>query len=242
MITISHGGDIGDIIYSLPTVKAILKKEKKKQCIFYLYLNQQQARMNRTLAEFIKPLLLYQPYIKEVNIVENLPKIDYNLDVWRQHKDIRNRHIAFAHADSQHLEVDISKAWLKVPKVKKFDVVLLARSGRNRSKNFRWNEVFKGMKGKFAFVGTVQEFEEMHFQGVPHLKVKDALHLAKHIKACNLFVGNQSFPYALAEATKVNRIQETSESAPNCLPFGDNAWTSRGSDTNSIIALISLYS
>ena len=40
-----------------------------------------------------------------------------------------------------------------------------------------------------------------------------------------MFVGNQSFVYSLAEALKVNRIQESFQGSPNCLPKSDNGHT-----------------
>jgi hypothetical protein len=47
--------------------------------------------------------------------------------------------------------------------------------------------------------------------------VQDALHLARVIDGCKLFIGNQSFPLALAMALNVRVIQECCPRTPDCI-------------------------
>ena len=63
-------------------------------------------------------------------------------------------------------------------------------------------------------------------QSIPHLKwiqVNDFLELAGIIAGCKLFIGNQSFPFSIAEGLKVPRILEVYYKAANVIPEGENA-------------------
>jgi ADP-heptose:LPS heptosyltransferase len=56
-----------------------------------------------------------------------------------------------------------------------------------------------------------------------YAECSDFLQLARVVKSARLFIGNQSFPYALAEALKVPRILEVCPLYPVVTPTGDNA-------------------
>jgi hypothetical protein len=63
-------------------------------------------------------------------------------------------------------------------------------------------------------VGTEAEFED--FGHGEHRVVDNALDLARIIDGASVFVGNQSLPYAIAEAVKVGRVLELSPHIQNC--------------------------
>jgi len=44
--------------------------------------------------------------------------------------------------------------------------------------------------------------------------------MASKISACDLFIGNQSMPFAIAEGLKVRRILEVAPAVPNVIPEG----------------------
>ena len=50
----------------------------------------------------------------------------------------------------------------------------------------------------------------------PHVATSDALELAQVINGADLFVGNQSFPLAVAEALKKPVVVEVDPGEPNC--------------------------
>jgi hypothetical protein len=56
------------------------------------------------------------------------------------------------------------------------------------------------------------------------LQVEDALHMAEVIAGCDTFVGNQSFPFAIAEGLKVTRVLESYQGAPNVIPIGGKTY------------------
>ena len=71
-----------------------------------------------------------------------------------------------------------------------------------------------------------EEYERMKLS-IPQLEYKKTdnfLSLASTIAGAKLFIGNQSFPYSLAEAIKVPRILESYYLSPNVIPEGENAY------------------
>ncbi len=55
-------------------------------------------------------------------------------------------------------------------------------------------------------------------------QVSDFLQLAQLIAGSRLFIGNQSLPFAIAEALKVNRLLEVYYKAPNVAVSGRNGY------------------
>lgn len=56
------------------------------------------------------------------------------------------------------------------------------------------------------------------------LESSDFHHLAALISGSRLFIGNQSFPFAIAEALKVNRLLEVYYNVPNVIVAGRNGY------------------
>jgi GT2 family glycosyltransferase/tetratricopeptide (TPR) repeat protein len=79
--------------------------------------------------------------------------------------------------------------------------------------------VLDAVRESAVFVGTPAEHKEFvrEFGIVPYQPTADLLELARVIAGAALFVGNQSCPYAIAEALKVPALQETREVDPNCV-------------------------
>ena len=59
---------------------------------------------------------------------------------------------------------------------------------------------------------------------IRHRPVKDFLEMASVIAGAKLFIGNQSFPFSLAEALKVNRLLEVHFQCPNVTVYGDKGF------------------
>ena len=72
------------------------------------------------------------------------------------------------------------------------------------------------------FIGIEEEYEDMK-QVLPDLQFKpvnDFLEMATIINSCKLFIGNQSFPFSIAEALKVTRLLESYYKVPNVIVDG----------------------
>ena len=229
--TFKHSGNSGDIIYALPTVLA-LKNEKSAE--FYLQLNQQGCdkshplggvMLNEKMAEMLLPLLDTQHYIDKVGIF-NGQTIDYNLDL------LRELPISLAAGDISrwyfhifNVYADLSKPWINVvPNTQYKDSIILARSERYLNPYFDYS--FLKKYPNIVFVGVEKEFQLMKKQ-VPNaqfVSVNNFLELAQIIAGGKFFIGNQSFPYSLAEAMKTPRILEMCYYAPNVVIHGANGY------------------
>lgn len=229
-----HGGPLGDLIYSIPAMIALA--EGKKIHLFldvgaeslYTIEGQHYAggkNFTAKAAEMIKVLILSQQEFSGCDIYEK-QEIDYDMDLFRRFPfDFRMGHIARWQFLVYGVTADLGKAWLKVePDPAYSEEIILARSFRYRTPLLDYR--FIGRFENLTFVGTVEEFEDMR-SVIPHIKykpVKDFLELAQIIAGCRFFVGNQSFPFSLAEALKVKRALEVSYYCPNVIVEGKNGF------------------
>ncbi len=136
--------------------------------------------------------------------------------------------IALADAHLLYLGLPLAerdRAWLTVPSPRHVARVVINRSARYQNRCFPWDRVCQKYHDDAVFVGTRQEHEAFCkvFGLVPFEPTANFLELAEVIAGCELFVGNQSAPYAVAEGLKVRTLQETFPPAPNCVFRRENA-------------------
>lgn len=216
-----HPGDLGDIIYGLPVIKA------RGGGKLFLENSMIWGRepMSKGRINFIKPLLEYQPYIHSVKAWEDEPSENMNFyrEVWkdeiRKKMNTPRKSLAKRMCDAHNVGDDILKsAWLEVPKPKMVAEVVMARSPRYHGV-FPWEEIVKKYRKRAVFVGLPEEHRafEKRFGKVEYYPVTDALELARVIAGARLFIGNQSFPFAIAEGLKQNSILEVWPLGPDCL-------------------------
>ena len=241
--TFLHSGDLGDVIYALPTMQAL------GGGIIYLSLHHQQhmkdlqnrgyiphkfptgtTKYDRSPAgltehsfELVRPLLLKQPYISSV-LLWNGESVDFDLNEWRTTTGIDFRRTSIAKACATQFRVDpsvCSSRWLSTDNVssKVGRKIVISRSSRYQNERFPWRRVLGKYADDSVFVGTSDEHNDFSakFIPIPFVETKDLLDLTRVIAASLLFVGNQSLPYAIAEGLKVATIQETCAWVPNCV-------------------------
>lgn len=105
--------------------------------------------------------------------------------------------------------------FMKTPTLKGRIIVNLTERYRNPNITYY---CLKQYESKVVFAGTQKEYELFKLQwelNVPRLHVDNFLDLAKAIKECAFFIGNQSFPFALSESMKTPRLLEVCSWAPN---------------------------
>ncbi len=228
-----HSGNCGDIIYAVPVMQAIAKGRP-----IHLHLNIDQkvsygksphplgnVMLNKKMADMLSPLLLSQRNFKTCDIWAG-QKIDIDLDYIRKYPFLLNRgNIArwYFLVFGEFYELD--KPWLDItPDHSVNNAIVVARSQRYHAPGIQYD--FLKKYGEIYFIGVEKEFEEMQ-KAVPHIKYKpvnDFLEMAKLVAGSKLFIGNQSFPYSLAEATKVNRLLEWYFQTPNVIVEGKNGF------------------
>jgi len=233
--TFKHSGNSGDIIYSLPTLYALAGGVQAD-----LYLNLDlpmiysivrgphpllNTMLNQNMFSMLRPLLLAQPEINRCEVY-NGENIDYDLDIFRNSPFPSHAgNIARWYFLHFAVNADLGKPWLRVnANCDVSDCIVIARSQGYHSPGIDYS--FLQKYGKLLFVGVPEEYEAMK-KALPDLEyhqVADFLELAEIIAGCRLFIGNQSFPFSIAEALKVRRILEVCYHCPNVIVEGSNGY------------------
>lgn len=229
-----HSGLIGDIIYAIPAMKALAGD---KDIHLHLLINQpslykksmkhynQNKILTEKSVEWLAPLLLAQEGFAVCDVYKD-QRVDYDLDDFRKYPfDYNSGHICRWYFLAYGITADLTKPWLKVsPDQAMKDEILVARSFRYRAPGIRYD--FLKQYPAISFIGLPDEFEDMK-QAIPQLKyrkVNNFLELAQVVAGCRFFIGNQSFPYAVAEGLKVKRAVEVCFECPNVIPEGENGY------------------
>jgi len=233
--TFHHSGDLGDIIYSLPTLKYLTKGKKCKLFIDYnmdsiasFFPKIRGKKEDGTPTgicdkkfRFIQPLLEFQSYINSA-ARPNEEIADINLDFFRKmhnQDSICNKYRKFFSTPLNYYE----KPWIEAQPIRIREVIF-ARTDRYQNEDFPWGNLVKKYPDA-GFVGLKTEHEGFceKFGKVDFISVENALHMASVIQGSELFIGNQSLAYSIAEGMKKNSIQETSSRIPDCIYPRQNA-------------------
>lgn len=218
MSSFRHSGDYGDIIYALGVIRMVPGGPHR------LCLVDRPFTANITgRADAIIPLIESQEYIESCECSEE--PVDFDFSSFRPH--YRHTH-TLLDAQYQHLAMEISgvesdkgvSPWLTAKPNKKYNgKVIFARSPRYNNDSMDWRLIASRYRRVALFVGLDKEYDTFcyHFGDVDRLEVGDYKELAEAIAGCELFIGNQSSPFSIAEGLKVRRIQETSINNPDCV-------------------------
>lgn len=257
--TVKHMANIGDIIASMISIKTYYEKTGRK-VIFCQQLNVLasyyagaihptkdeaggQVMCNKAMFDMIKPLLLSQEYIEDVQVYSG-QDINIDFDVIRKNIFVNmpnqaiQQWLFMAHPD---LASDISKSWIHIKEVdisecgliypgivtqilpiedlKDKIVINFTERYRNNIVNYFF---LKKHQNNLIFAGTEKEhtlFCAKWELAIPRLIVKDFLQLSYIIKNAKFLLSNQSFCWNVAESMKTPRILELCEYAPNCQSF-----------------------
>lgn len=229
-----HSGNAGDIVYSLPAALAIAGKA----AVYYhfsldgkgVYGKSPHPLGNKMLTEkmvnMLTPLLTTNPQVHSCAIHQPSDSIDIDLDLIRSHPvNMGAGHIARWYFQVFAVNADLGKPWLFAESDSGVnDTIVIARSQRYRAPGIDY--AFLKKYPKLLFVGVEQEWKEMRemLPNIDYRPVKDFLELAQIIGGSKLFIGNQSFPFSIAEGLKTKRLLEVYWRAPNVIPEGKNGY------------------
>lgn len=234
IVNFKHSGKVGDIIYSIPAIKALCGEYGAD---LYLNLNvpvgyppymknSSPVMLNRAIFEMVYPLLMAQPEIKSCKPYHN-EKIDVDLDLFRELPlDLDKGHISRWHFLLYPGTYPLNEAWLNITEVSSIakDAIILARSQRYIAPGIDYS--FLKRYPKVLFIGLQEEYQDMK-ERVPNIiyqPVSNFLEMASLIAGAKLFIGNQSSPFAIAEGLKVNRLLEVYFDSPHVIPEGNNGF------------------
>ena len=215
MATFRHGGHMGDMIYGLPAIRAA----GGGTLVMHAH---PRGKFNQQQCDLIRPLLVAQSYIDDVVFDNRRDGFDLNGNRYGpSRQNIAERHLKIV----GHPVSLKNQPWLIAPEPKKVARVVFHRSPRYHNDKFPWKRVFEKYGKDAVMVGLPFEHEQFcrEVGRVPYLPTKDYLELANVLAGCELFVGNQSSPYAVAEGMKINTIQEVCPRIANCIFDRSNA-------------------
>jgi hypothetical protein len=199
--TFWHAGDIGDIIYSLPTIRFLGGGK-----LYLCPASFTDTLMTPERAANIATLIECQPYITSVQYRDK--PTGFNLNQWRMphcHFKIGTTLAAMclATAGAEAKEADV--AWLENIRPIQTLPIVISRSARYHNPLFPWKTIPAFYKDQIVFVGTREEHAAFcdEFGHVPYCATPTLLDLAQVIAGAQLFIGNQSAPFAIAEGLKI---------------------------------------
>lgn len=225
-MVISTQGDIGDCVFLLGIIRQIPNGPH------VLALRPGGGTKYRTpadmqkLHDLIAPLVLKQPYVSEIKIIDQSAKVDWASEQFRERFYTPGETLFQAHLNhlvkTHHIGRTFSpkEAWLEVePSKLSANRIVINRTGRYRNPFFMWGEVVKHYRNRLLFVGLHHEWREFigTFGYVEFKPTSNMLETAELIAGSELFIGNQSCANAINEGLKHRSIQETDTNIPDCV-------------------------
>lgn len=206
-----HSGCIGDIIYSIPTMKAL--------GVTNLYVDDRpwtKPIVNRIDA--FRRLIESQGIAVKKHEDEN---IDFDLSTYRNGGMIYGDTIANRVARWMGVKIDLSKPWMQIneknPATK--GKIVVSRGARWHGEFFPWKRLVSELGEKMVFVGLPEEHQDFCslFGNIEYLPTIDLYDVATAIAGADLFIGNQSSPNAIANGIHKESIIETCLYAFDCI-------------------------
>lgn len=197
-------GDLGDVIASLPAVRALGGGE---YIIGFHEWTGQRESMRGPRFEAIKPLLESQPYIHSVQWSDHPRNITHDFSSFRSAYSL---HGNLAEQQARHVGAQIKlHPWLQV-ETKVNNKIVMARSLRYRNGLFPWRKLVERYKNKI-FVGLPIEHREFEncFGEIEFVPTSDLLELAKIIADCKCLISNQTAAWWIGAGLGVPVVQET---------------------------------
>jgi len=228
LVTGLHSGNLGDVIYSLPTIKELgINHLILKACADPSF-GGRILRVDDCKA--LAPHLLGEAGIAKVSVfATNIPfeyadvrefGVDYNLDSFRRSFPDPGLHLVYQHALQFGITPKTDGPWLtkRHPTSIKEKYVALAVTPRYRRFSDSYYEQLLAdiPPEKIWIIVTPADRGRLSRCHGNWMFTKDF----GYISNCALFVGNPSFPYAIAEAMKVPRLVELPD-VPNVYPLDD---------------------
>ncbi len=225
-----HSGRLGDLIYSLATIKELSKSHK---CKLYVQIEKpilgshdssRKVFINKRCGDLILPLLRNQDFLDAVNIYKD-EKIDINLDLFRDIPISLSFYSSrwFSHICGININVENTFLSVKPHELIK-NKIIVGRSSRYRNAYINY-KFLKNTKNLLC-IGLKEEFQDSKkdINDLEFHECKDFLEMAEIIKASKFFIGNMSLQYIISEALKVPRLLEASPDFPAAFPVGPNAF------------------
>jgi hypothetical protein len=241
ILEIKHSGQLGDIVYAMPAMMTLAKRLDREKIRLFVPKNkiaQRPAGLKHTAGEFmisdamfayIRPLLESQPCFAEVISVEerSIPASAIDFDIIRGGAlNVSAGNIKDYYFKAFGLLSESKGPWISPGfagrRAGNFDVVI-GRSTRYLNDCINYG-IIDQLSLRTAFIGVEREFDDFMSRhknmNIEYVPTSDALAACNLIASAPLYIGNQSFFFAIAEALQVSRLLEVFEPVPNVVPSG----------------------
>lgn len=201
-LVLHHTGDLGDVIYALPTVRALAREHGPVRLILTPGHGTREL-MGERRAQLILPLLRWQPYIEQADW--HPTPLGFSLSAWRPHyhpaKNLADCHCrmfgftATTECATPWLTVDRPK-WVQA---KRIYPLIIHRSPRYHG-TFDWARLIGEYAGEVGMIGAPSEHAAFcaKFGPVPYVPTQDLLEAAQVIAGADVVAANQSVGAAMA--------------------------------------------
>lgn len=213
-------GDLGDIIHGMAIFKAIGKVN-----VFARDANHLCKRIVHRMP-LIAPLLRSQNYVTDFTEHTD-QQLHWNAGDFRS-KHETTRSLAWAHLmhyrgnlNLPPISPDLYSPWLTgiEPDPRANGRIIINRTNRYPNRLFRWMEIVRHYGDRLLFVGNPEEHRDFcsTFAPVPYQPTADLLEVAQLIAGSEMFIGNQSACFAVAEGMKHPRLLEVCLDQPDVI-------------------------
>ena len=211
-----HSGCIGDIIYSIPTIKSL--------GVTTLFVDDRPwtKPIISRIGAFSR-LLDSQGILVKKHEGEN---IDFDLSTYRNGGMRYGDNIATRVSRWMGVKVDLTKPWIHIDEKNQEakGKIIVSRGARWHGEFFPWKQLVEAFGEHMLFVGLSEEHQAFcnEFGTIPHLLTNDLYDVATAIAGSDLFIGNQSSPNSIAVGLGSASIVETCLYAFDCIYERDN--------------------
>lgn len=184
------------------------------------------VQLNRKMAEMVTPLLMSLPFIQSVSYMETPERCEYDFDLFRMFHNYTGHISQWYFHIYPELTCDLSKPLnYNLKTIKPVRPIILNRTERYHNPSFDYT-VLRPYQHLITFVGVESEYKMItaKLPDITYTPVKDFKELAQLIRGAELFIGNQSMAFAIAETMKTQRILEICPFAHNVIPTGENGY------------------
>lgn len=210
-----HSGDVGDVIYALPTIRALGGGVLR----FGIRPDTRQPMTAQAYAPLVPLLLQATDYVALVEPwAELMTSTFLDLDRFREHvlpgRNLADSHLVAFGLDTVHRD----RPWLTTVDPLQIAPVVFHRSQRSQNERFPWARIYRKHSKSAVFVGLPHEHALFCdcVGPVRHFPTPDLYQLARVIAGCKIYVGNQSAPLAIAEGLKVRLMAEHPVGSAQC--------------------------
>jgi hypothetical protein len=203
-MTFFSSGDLGDIVASLPAVKALGGGDYR----IGFKIDGQRESLRGDRFESIKPLLESQHYINSVAWTDDFRGVTHDFSGFRARYQL-HRSLADQQAEFVGVKIDATKPWLHVTP-SYHNRTVIARSSRYHNPIFPWRRIMDSVTD-CLFAGLVQEHREFeaYFGQIDYQPTKNLLELAQVIAGAKQVISNQTCQWWIAAGLGVPTIQES---------------------------------